>query len=78
METKPVWIDIHTACEIGNFNTNAGLQSFIRRFNERHPEALIMKRWGRVERSSFEKALMLDATDRTPGARVVAGMGAHC
>jgi hypothetical protein len=66
------WIPLQEAAALGGYETAAALQSFVRRFNERHPDNLIWRRWGRLEVSTFKAALFIDAQDRTPGLRATA------
>lgn len=61
------FIPLAEACGIsGHRNANA-LDQFVRRHNRRHPEALILRRRGLVEKTTFEEALRIDAAKQTPG-----------
>lgn len=73
--TRP-WISLDEAAELGAFKSRNALQLFLHRWNSKHPEFAVLRRYGVIERQSFLQALREDALEKTPAARVAQQMGA--
>lgn len=63
------FISLQAGCEISGHKSPNALDQFVRRHNRAHPEALILRRRGCVEKTSLEAALLIDAAAHTPGFR---------
>jgi len=66
MSNQRPWIPLAEAIELGGFSSMSALQSFLHRWNLKHPEQPIRRRWGKVLRQDFEAALELDSQAYTP------------
>jgi hypothetical protein len=66
MHTNTTWLTIHEACEVGAFSSPNALRHWVTRFNRLHPACPVRRRYGRIHREDFERALEIDTLRYTP------------
>ena len=62
----PPWISLSQAQELGGFPSQGALQMWLLRWNQKHTENPIRRRWGKVYSSDYELALQQDAKRFAP------------
>lgn len=66
------FIKLEDALDITSHDTVRALTRWIERWNLDHPDNLILRYYGKVERDSLERAFKQHVLDKTPGARRLA------
>lgn len=66
------WIRVSEALKISGHGSTGALLTFVKNWNAKHPERLILRRPAYIDKGSLERALCRQAELHTPGVIVTA------